>query len=118
VATSVLVLIVWWLGISGAVLEGHSISKWGIGDLISIVTGLVVLGFCLCFRARYRNIPNATVALASGMSLGPLLLIIFDPVAQLFDMSESLLGIVISEGRATLWWAAVVAALYVIKGLV
>jgi len=46
------------------------------------------------------------------MSLGPLLLIIFDPATQFLDIHKSFLEIVMSEGRATLWWAAVVAALY------
>jgi hypothetical protein len=99
------------------ITESHN-SPWGIGDLVSIATGLIVLGLCLCFRPRHRNIPDATVALASGMSLGPLLLIIFDPVTQLLGTRTRFFEIVISEGRATLWWAAVVAALYVVRDLV
>ena len=90
---------------------------WGAGDLFSILVGLVMLLLCLYLQPSRRNVPAATVVLASGMSLGPLLLIILDPIAQTSGLSGSLLEIVLSEGRATLWWAAVVAALYVVRDL-
>lgn len=61
--------------------------------------------------------PAATVVLASGMSLGPLILIILDPLSATFGVTSSLLEIVLSEGRATLWRAAVVAPLYVVRDL-
>jgi hypothetical protein len=90
---------------------------WGAGDLFSIATGLFVLTLCLCLRPAHRTIPAASVALANGLSLGPLLLIILDPIAQVTGLSGSLLEIVLSQGRVTLWWAAVVASLYVSRDL-
>ena len=92
-------------------------SAWGAGDLFSIATGIIVLVLCLCLKPRHRTVPAASVALASGLSLGPLPLIILDPIAQAAGLSGSLLEIVLSQGRVTLRWAAVVASLYVSRDL-
>jgi hypothetical protein len=88
---------------------------WGVGDLFSIGVGLLVLGVCLGFVPRHRNVRSVSAVLASGMSLGPLLLIILDPLAELLGVG--LLKIVLEQSRATLWWAAVVASLYVVRDL-
>ena len=90
---------------------------WGAGDLFSICVGIAVLMACLCLQPRHRSVPAATVIIASGMSLGPLLLIAIDPITESLGLTGSLLDVVLSEGRATLWWAAIVAALYVIRDL-
>jgi hypothetical protein len=92
-------------------------SPWGAGDLISIATGIVVLVLGLVFVERRRNFQSAAVLLGTGISLGPLLLIVFDPVAQIFGYGTSLLSIVLNEGRTTLWWAAFVASLYLVRDI-
>jgi hypothetical protein len=51
------------------------------------------------------------------MSLGLLLLIAFDPVAESLGLTGSLLEVVLNKGRAALWWAEIVATLYVIRDL-
>jgi hypothetical protein len=91
---------------------------WGPGDLFSIFTGLVVLLFCLYWQPRHRTVPAATVILASGMSLGPLLLIALDPITESLGITGSLLDVVLNEGRATLWRASIVTALCVVRDLI
>jgi hypothetical protein len=90
---------------------------WGEGDLISILIGLIVLIFGLMVAEKNRNVQSATVLLATGISLGPLLLIILDPLGQELGYRTRLLTIVLSEGRATLWWAACVASLYLVQDI-
>lgn len=90
--------------------------NWGNVDLFSIGLGLLVLTGFLAFRKKHRTTQGATALLASGISLGPLLLILVDPLAQLAGF-HGLLAAVLAEGRATLWWAAAVAALYVLREL-
>ncbi len=70
----------------------------------------------LAVRRKHRTAQGATVVLASGISLGPLLLILADPFAA-YPGFGSLLKVVLAEGRATLWWAAAVAAIYVLRDL-
>ena len=106
----------------GALFTPHGLEKmthpgWGAGDLFSIFIGMAVLMVCLCLQPRHRSVPSATVILASGMSLGPLLLIAIDPITESLGLTGSLLQLVLDEGRATLWWAAIVAGLYVIRDL-
>jgi hypothetical protein len=48
--------------------------------------------------------------------LGPLLLILADPFAQRLGFG-SLLKPVLAEGRVSLWWAAAVATLCVLRDL-
>jgi hypothetical protein len=93
-------------------------APWGEGDLISIAIGILVLVLGLIFVAKHRTVQAATVLLATGISLGPLLLIVLDPLAQELGYSTRLLAIVLAEGRATLWWAASVASLYLIRDII
>ena len=73
-------------------------SPWGTGDLISIAVGVIVLAAGLILAEKNRNVQSATILLAIGISLGPLLLIIFDPVGQELGYSTRLLSIVLNEG--------------------
>jgi hypothetical protein len=93
-------------------------SPWGTGDLISIAIGVIVLASGLIVAEKNRNVQSATILLATGISLGPLLLIIFDPVGQELGYSTRLLSIVLNEGRTTLWWAACVATLYLVRDII
>ncbi len=93
-------------------------APWGAGVLISICLGLIVLIVGLAIAEKNRNVQSATVLLATGISLGPLLLIIFDPLGQELGFQTRLLSIVLSEGRATLWWAACVASLYLVRDII
>jgi hypothetical protein len=102
---------------------------WGKGDLISIVFAVAVLVIFTAIRKKHRTGQGVTVLLAAGLSLGPLLLILLDPIVQVTGLSNgpiaeslglkgrSLLELVVGEGRTTLWWAAAVAAVYVIRDL-
>ena len=93
-------------------------APWGIGDLISIAIGVVVLVLGVIFVKRHRTVQAATILLATGILLGPLFLILLDPLGQELGYSTRLLSIVLSEGRATLWWAAAVASLYLIWDII
>jgi hypothetical protein len=92
-------------------------SPWGEGDLISIAIGVIVLMSGLIFAKKHRTVQAATVLLATGISLGPLLLILLDPVGQELGYETRLLGIALQEGRATLWWAAAVAILNLVRDI-
>jgi hypothetical protein len=79
--------------------------------------GVLVLLSGLALTPKHRTVQAATVLLATGISLGPLLMIIIDPLAQAFGFQPRLLGLVLAEGRATLWWAAAVASLYLVRDI-
>jgi hypothetical protein len=71
-----------------------------------------------------RNAEGARILVATGISLGPLLMILIDPFVHLAGLhgiqllsGVHLLNIVIAEDRATLWWAALVATIYLLKEL-
>jgi hypothetical protein len=92
-------------------------NPWGTGDLISIAVRITVLVVFLLINKKHRSVQGATVLLATGISLSPLGLIIFDPLAQAAGFQDRLLDIVLNEGRATLWWAAAVASLYLVRDI-
>ena len=92
-------------------------STWGTVDLFAICTGVMALLCGIAFNSQRRNIPQATVLLATGISLGPLLLIVIDPLAQYLGYPNRLIALVLSEGRATLWWACSVAVLYLLRDI-
>jgi hypothetical protein len=96
------------------VSAGAGGADWGIVDLISIGFGVVVLAVFLAARKKHRTAQGVAALLASGISLGPLFLILADPFAQLLGF-RGLLGAVLAEGRVTLWWAAAVATLHVVR---
>lgn len=91
-------------------------AEWGSVDLFSITLGVGIVIFFLLINKKHRDTQKIIVLLASGISLGPLLLILLDPLAQFLSYG-SLLAPVLAEGRATLWWAAAVATLYVLRDL-
>jgi hypothetical protein len=71
-----------------------------------------------------RTFDGFVVLLATGVSLAPLMMILVDPLVQkissgILGVSHPvhLIGIVITEARITLWWAAAVAAAYLVKDL-
>jgi hypothetical protein len=96
----------------------HTLGKadWGSVDLFSIAVGIVIVAVFLTIRKKHRTMQGVTALLASGIALGPLLLILADPFVQIFGI-YGLLQAVLAEGRATLWWAAAVAMLYVLRDL-
>lgn len=58
--------------------------------------------------------------LANGIALGPLAMILLDPINKLIGnvVPFDLLHSVMTEARATLWWAAGVASLGIIVSIV
>ena len=92
-------------------------TPWGNGDLFSIAIGILVLIAGITIKQRRITIPLMISLLGTGISLGPLLLIICDPFSQYFGFHVKFLEIVLNEGRATLWWASAIAAIYLIRGI-
>lgn len=92
-------------------------TPWGTGDVVAICVGVSYLPIALWFLPARRTAEGAGLLLATGISLGPLLMILFDPFLQLTGSGVSLLDIVVKEGRATLWWAAAVATIHLVKEL-
>ncbi len=71
----------------------------------------------LALNAGYRNAAGWGILLGTGLSLGTLLLVVIDPFRQLAGFTDSLLTIALDEGRATLWWSAAIAIIYLVKDL-
>ena len=71
----------------------------------------------LAIQPRYRTAPGWVELLGTGLSLGTLLLVLLDPVRQVLGFDRSLLAMALDEGRATLWWSAAVASIYLVKDL-
>jgi hypothetical protein len=90
---------------------------WAAGDVISICCAIVYLPIGLRLNMSYRNPVGWTVLLATGISLGTLLLVLLDPLRQLAGVEGSFLAVALDEGRATLWWSAAVATIYLVKDL-
>jgi hypothetical protein len=92
-------------------------SPWGTGDIVAICVGAIYLPLGLWLLPVRRTAEGAGLLLATGISLGPLLMIVCDPFVQVFGGSLSLLNIVMQEGRATLWWASAVATIHLVREL-
>jgi hypothetical protein len=93
---------------------------WGFADTASAACGVLYLFFGLWLIPSRRNFDGVVVLLATGVSLAPLLMILIDPLfqklsAHFFGHPIYLLQIVVTEARITLWWAAFVAAAYLVK---
>lgn len=104
--------------------------SWAKADIFSIAVAVVVSVFFLATRPKHRSAQGFVTLLGTGLSLGPLLLILLDPAVQYFGLGsyswaaflglhsgDSLLELVIKEGRTILWWGSFVALIYVVKDL-
>lgn len=90
---------------------------WAIGDIVSIGCTVCYLPIGLYLNPRYRTASGWSILLATGVSLSTLILVLTDPVRQLSGFNQSFLAIALDEGRATLWWSAAVAVIYLVKDL-
>ncbi len=90
---------------------------WGAGDIVAICAAVIYLPLGLWLLPARRSAEGAGWLLATGISLGPLSMIVLDPFLQLAGSKLSLLNIVMNEGRATLWWAAAVATMHLVSEL-
>jgi hypothetical protein len=93
------------------------VKPWAEGDIISICCAIIYLPIGLKLNPAYRDPVGWTVLLGTGISLGTLLLVLIDPLRQMFGLGGSLLAVALDEGRATLWWSAAVAIIYLVKDL-
>lgn len=94
---------------------------WGRGDLYTLVIGLFV--FALACGLHRKSIHKAhveghnsaailTELMGISLSLGPLLMILADPIIKECPYFRvDLLDIVIGQSRITLWFAAFIACL-------
>ena len=90
---------------------------WEDGDIVSICCAVLYLPLGLYLQPTFRTARGWMELLATGNALGTLLLITFDPFRQMVGLHRSLLAIALEEGRATLWWSAAVAVIYLMKSL-
>ena len=94
---------------------------YGVGDEVSIAVGIIFTTLGLLLNPANRSAERIIVLLASGLSFGALLLIIVSPFAQLISklvhVGVNLLEVAINEGKLSLWWAAVVASLYLVRDI-
>lgn len=94
---------------------------WAVGDVVSICCALVYLPGLASHRSgaecRLPQCSRLGILLGTGLSLGTLLLVVIDPFRQLAGFTDLLLTIALDEGRATLWWSAAIAIIYLVKDL-
>jgi hypothetical protein len=98
---------------------------WGQGDTYTLTLALVIFAVaCVIHRkaiaVRGLDCGDTLVGLMSGaLSIGPLLMIVFDPLFKNISYTQSidLLQIILSESRITLWFAAFLALINAVIGL-
>jgi hypothetical protein len=93
------------------------VKPWADGDIVSVVCAIIYLPVGLYLKPGYRTADRCGLLLAAGISLGTLMLVLVDPLRQVADFSRSLLAIALDQRRATLWWSAVFAVIYLVKDL-
>ena len=91
---------------------------WSTGDVVEILTALAYVVVGLWLNKANRKFDRIAVLLGTGLSLGPLLLIVADPLLQVLGLELNLVQLVVLQARAVLWWGAAVAVLYIMKDLV
>lgn len=85
-----------------------------MGDEISVASGIVVLaGGMMIPRNRTRE--RAALLLANSIALGPLLLIMLSPMVGYFRPDVDLLEVSMSQGKATVFWAAAYASIQLLR---
>lgn len=89
---------------------------WGNGDTYTIVLAVIVLAIgCVIHREALKTKPAErqdimTALVSSGLTAGPLLMILVDPFNKLYPMFHiDLLKTVVQESRITLWFACFLA---------
>jgi hypothetical protein len=89
---------------------------WGRGDLYTLAIGTVIFGIACAFhrkpikKAGHNAGPLITELMGLSLSLGPLLMILADPMVKVVPFLKlDLLNVVINESRITLWFSAFVA---------
>ena len=89
---------------------------WGLADEISVATGMIVMAAGMAIP-KNRTRERAALLLANGIALGPLLLIMLSPVVGYFSPNMDLLEIAMSEGKATVFWAAAYASIQLVRDI-
>ncbi len=90
---------------------------WTSGDIVSICCAILYVPLGLAVQPRYRTARGWIELLGTGLSLGTLLMVLLDPLRQVAGFGQSLLAMALDEGRATLWWSAAIAAIYLVREL-
>ncbi|UEM21707.1 hypothetical protein JL100_002740 [Skermanella mucosa] len=86
-------------------------NPWGKGELISLLFGVSFVFFGLLLHRKVLSRDKVFGLAANGLTLGPLVMIVFDPLNKYLMLVDlDLLQIAVTEARLTLWWAALVAA--------
>ena len=89
---------------------------WGRGDLYTLAIGTVIFAAACAFHRK--SIKSAgqnagamiTELMGLSLSIGPLLMILADPLLKALPFVRlDLLNVVISESRITLWFSAFIA---------
>lgn len=95
--------------------------NYGTGDEISIIVSVIFTAAGVYLNPANRTASRLIVLLASGLSIGALLLIVVSPFSQLLlkltGIRVNLYEIAVEEGKLSLWWASVVASLYLIRDI-
>jgi hypothetical protein len=88
---------------------------WSTADQASILIAIVYVLFGLWLDRRTRGADRVIERLANGLSPGPLLMIVADPVLQTLGLRFNLTELVLRQARLVLWWGAAVGATYSVR---
>jgi len=89
---------------------------WGVGDLYTLAIGTVIFTMACAYhrksikKASHNPGPLVTELMGLSLSIGPLLMILLDPLVKVIPfVTLDLLDVVIRESRITIWFSAFVA---------
>ncbi len=92
-------------------------SGWSLSDLVAAWTAVSYAGFAIWLRPANRTAERISALLATGFSLGPLLMILADPFLQQLGVPLHLAQRVVTEARTILWWASAFAVVSLTREL-
>ncbi len=98
--------------------------EWGRGDITTLIIAIVAAAFFSwahrkALHAKGMNCADTLIGIfSSSLSLGPILMILFDPLNKMVGVfNVDLLDLVMREARLTLWFACAIALLNTILSL-
>lgn len=97
---------------------------WGLGDVVTLLIAMVFFTIECLFNWHIlkRQDEDGTELLgslmASGLTVGPMAMILADPLNKIFGLIDAdLIGVVMHDARTTLWFACFLALMNTMANL-
>ena len=100
------------------------IEQWNVTDLFSIASALVFTAISVILKPASRTRWGFLSAFGSALALGPLLMMLFDPLAIIahqfgwIAQDPEILRHVVNEARVVLVWSALISTIYIVADLI